>query len=175
MANWISWRNFWIFWLGGLLVFAILVLSGGELSTDIAPAGILDHQSGGSAERIDAIQQSWVEAGVLDLARWGMIGDFVFIGLYTIGGIMGGRLIWQYAQSPSLKKLGLVCVLAYAIFGLSDYVETISQFIQLVGEQGSDTLAGFAAFAQPIKVLTFIAGTLAMIIALIWYRSERRA
>ena len=84
----------------------------------MAPHGILDHQSAATAARVNAIQQSWVSAGVLDLARWGMIADLVFITLYMSGGIIGGRLIWQRAKSPTLKKLGLLCVLVYFIFGM---------------------------------------------------------
>ncbi len=175
MPGWISWRNFWIFWIGGLLVFGALVASGYILQTAAAPGGILDHQAAGTADRVNAIQQSWADAGVLSQARWGMIGDLIFIGLYTIGGIIGGRLIWQYGHSPTLKKLGLLLVITYFIFGLSDCTETVSQFIQLLQMQGSDLLAGIAALVRPIKVVAFIVGTLAMISALIWYRLERRA
>ena len=175
MSNLYSWRNFWLFWGGGLALFLYLVLSGGALSTIVAPDGILDHQSAATAERVNAIQQSWANAGLLDLARWGMIADLVFITLYMSGGIIGGRLIWQRANSPALKKLGLFCVLAYFVFGLSDYVETVCQLIQLVREQGSDILAGTAALARPIKIVTWIAGTVAMIAALLWRWRETDA
>ena len=103
-----------------------------------------------------------------------MVADLVFISLYMSGGIIGGRLIWQRAQSPTLKKLGLLCVLAYFIFGLTDYVETISQLIQLIREQGGDLLAGTAALARPVKILAWITGTVAMIAALIWRWRETR-
>ncbi|WP_109357019.1 hypothetical protein [Sphingorhabdus sp. EL138] len=175
MPGYISWRNFWIFWLGGFALFLVLVATGGPLITDVAPAGILDHQSAATAERVDAIQLSWAEAGKMSYAKWSMIGDLVFIGLYSIGGILGGRLIWQEAKSPSLKKLGLFMVLIYFLFGLFDYVETLSQITQLLQEKGSDTLAGIAALARPIKIATWIIGTIGMIIALIWRRRERRA
>lgn len=175
MASWISWRNFWIFWIGGLLIFGGLVATGGTLQTDVAPAGILDHQAAGTAVAVDAIQQSWADAGVLDRAQVGMLADLLFIGLYTIGGIIGGRLIWQYGHSPALKKLGLFVVVSYFLFGLSDYTETLSQLVQLLMMSGSDVLAGIAAFAQPIKIASFLAGTIAMIAALIWRWAERRA
>ena len=175
MSNLYSWRNFWIFWGGGLALFAYLVISGGALETAVAPNGILDHQSAATAARVNAIQQSWVSAGVLDLARWGMIADLVFVTLYMSGGIIGGRLIWQRAKSPTLKKLGLLCVLVYFIFGMSDYLETVCQLVQLVREQGNDILAGTAALARPVKVVAWIAGTAAMIIALIWRWRETRA
>ncbi|ASK87632.1 hypothetical protein [Sphingorhabdus sp. SMR4y] len=169
-----SWRNFWIFWGGGLALFIYLIASNGALETLAAPNGILDHQSAATADRVNAIQQSWAESGVLDLARWAMIADLVFITLYMSGGIIGGRLIWQRAKSPALKKTGLLCVLAYFVFGLTDYIETISQLVQLVNEQGSDILAGTAALAKPVKIISWIVGTVAMIAALIWRWRETR-
>jgi len=170
-----NWRNFWIFWGGGLALFAWLVASGGMLETAVAPNGILDHQSAATAERVDAIQWSWAEAGLLDLARWGMIVDLVFITFYMSGGIIGGRLIWQQAKSPTLKKVGLLCVVSYFLFGLTDYIETISQLVQLLQNQGSDILAGTAAWAMPVKVVAWIVGTIAILIALIWRWRETRA
>ncbi len=173
MSNIYNWRNFWIFWGGGLALFLYLISSGGTLETAVAPNGILDHQSAATAERVNAIQQSWADAGVLDVARLGMIGDLVFITLYMSGGIIGGRLIWQHARSPALKKLGLFCVVAYFLFGLSDYVETTSQLAQLLQGQGSDLLAGTAALARPVKIVAWIGGTLAILVALIWRWRER--
>lgn len=169
-----SWRNFWIFWGGGMALFLYLVATGGVLETAVAPGGIFDHQSALTGERVDAIQQSWAAAGVLDTARWGMIADLVFITLYMSGGIIGGRLIWQRAQSPTLKKVGLLCVLSYFLFGLTDYIETICQLVQLAREQGSDILAATAAMARPVKTMAWIVGTVAMIAALIWRWSETR-
>jgi len=170
-----SWRNFWIFWGGGMALFIYLIISGGALETIVAPNGILDHQSAATAKRVNAIQQSWAAAGVLDIARWGMIADLVFITLYMSGGIIGGRLIWQRAKSPALKKLGLLCVLSYFLFGLSDYVETLCQLVQLVREQGSDIFAATAAMAKPVKTISWIVGTVAMIAALVWRWRETRA
>ena len=175
MPGYMNWKIFWIFWLGGLSIFAGLVVTGSALITEVAPSGILDHQTAGSAAAVNAIQESWAAAGLTDRAKWSMTGDLVFIGLYAIGGIIGGRLIWQDARSPSLKKLGLICVVIYFVFGLSDYVETISQITQLLQGEGSDLLAGIAAIANPVKSVTWIAGTIAMITALIWFRSERHA
>ncbi|MGI9361133.1 MAG: hypothetical protein ACR2O7_06120 [Parasphingorhabdus sp.] len=175
MNNFICWRNFWIFWLGGLAIFLFMVFTNGPLATEVAPGGILDHQSAGSAERINAIQQSWAAAGQMDHARWSMIADLVFIGIYSIGGIIGGRLLWQDAHSPSLKKLGLLIMFAFSLFGLLDYIETICQFVQLLQEQGDDLLAGIAALVMPPKVVAWIVGTVGMIVALIWRSRERRA
>jgi len=104
-----------------------------------------------------------------------MIADLVFITLYMSGGIIGGRLIWQRAKSPALKKLGLLCVLSYFLFGLSDYVETLCQLVQLVREQGSDIFAATAALAKPVKTISWIVGSVAMIAALVWRWRETRA
>lgn len=171
----INWRNFWIFWLGGLAIFLFMVLTNDALVTDAAPGGILDHQRAGSADRVNAIQQSWAAAGQMGFARWSMIADLVFIGLYSVGGIIGGRILWQEAYSPSLKKLGLLMVLTYFLFGLLDYVETLSQITQLLQEQGDDMLSGIAAFVMPPKSLVGIIGTIGMIVALVWRSRERRA
>lgn len=170
-----NWRNFWIFWGGGLALFLYLILSGGALETPVAPNGILDHQSAATAARVDAIQNSWARAGLLDLARWGMIVDLVFITFYMSGGIIGGRLIWQRGRSPALKKIGLLCVLSYFLFGVTDYIETISQLVQLLQNEGSDILASTAAVAQPVKIVSWIVGTVAILVALVWRWSERRA
>lgn len=175
MPKVINWRNFWIFWLCGLAVFLFMVFTSGSLETDVAPGGILDHQRAGSAERVDAIQQSWAAAGQIALAKWSMIADLVFIGLYSIGGIIGGRLLWQDARSPSLKKLGLLMVLTYFLFGVLDYIETLSQITQLLQKQGDDALSGIAAFVMPPKSLALIVGTVGMIAALVWRSRERRA
>lgn len=175
MPKIINWRNFWIFWLGGLAVFLFMVFTSSPLATEVAPGGILDHQRAGSAERVNAIQQSWAAAGQMEFAKWSMITDLIFIALYSIGGIIGGRLLWQDARSPSLKKLGLMMVLTYFLFGLLEYIETLSQMTQLLQEEGNDVLAGIVAFVMPPKVLAWFIGTIGMGAALIWRSRERRA
>ena len=171
-----AWRPVWPPLVAlGVLSGRERVASGGALQTEVAPGGILDHQSAGTAERVNAIQASWAEAGLLDLARWGMILDLIFIGLYMSGGIIGGRILWQEARSPSLKKLGLFCVVVYFLFGLTDYIETILQLVQLLQNAGSDIMAGTAALARPVKIFSWIAGTIAILIALLWRWRETRA
>jgi len=101
MSGLYSWRNFWIFWLGGLAILGYLLVNGSQLFTEAAPQGMLDHQSAGTAERINEIQNSWVAAGKLTWVKYAMVADLFFIGLYSLGGIIGGRLIWQEARSPS--------------------------------------------------------------------------
>ena len=175
MPGLIKWKYFWIFWGSGMAIFLGLVITGGQLSTDVVPNGILDHQSAATAERVNEIQQSWSAAGLSTIAQWRVITDLVFILLYSIGGIIGGRLLWQQANSPSLKKLGLLIIIAYFTFFVTDYGETVSQLIQLIQHQGSDTLAGIAAFFRPIKIASWIAGTLMILIALVWFRRDQRA
>lgn len=175
MSGLIQWRYFWIFWGSGMAIFLLLVASGGALQTEVAPGGVLDHQSAGTAERVNAIQASWLEAGVLSQAKLGMIGDLTFILLYAVGGIIGGRLLWQQASSTALKKMGLLIIVTYFVFFVTDYGETVSQFIQLLQGQGSDALSGIAAFLRPIKVVSWIAGTLMILIALIWFWRDQRA
>ncbi|GAB5489541.1 MAG: hypothetical protein Pars2KO_31110 [Parasphingorhabdus sp.] len=175
MRGLIQWRYFWIFWGSGMTLFLLLVASGGALQTEVAPGGILDHQAAGSAERVNAIQSSWINAGVLTNAKLGMIGDLTFILLYSVGGIIGGRLLWQQAGSPSLKKFGLLIIVTYFVFFITDYGETISQFVQLMQGQGSNILAGIAAFLQPIKAISWIAGTVMILIALVWFWRDQRA
>lgn len=171
----INWRNFWILWLCGLALLFELILTNHMLVTSAAPRGILDHQSAGSAANVDSIYASWVAGGVVDFAQWSMIKDLIFITFYTVGGIIGGRLIWQNGVSPRLKKLGLLIILSYFLFGLFDYVETVSELVQHLSGRGSDWLAAIAAFCQIPKTLAWLVATLAMISALIWHRFERLA
>ena len=173
MSGLFTWRKFWIFWLAGWALFIGIIVTNGSLITEAAPGGIVDHQDAATAETVNAIQQSWAEIGRLGFAKWSMITDLLFIGLFSIGGIIGGRLIWQHAHSPSLKKLGLLVMLSYFLFGFFDYAETISQFIQLIQNTGSDALAAIATAVKPPKVITWIVGTVGLIIALVWYRTER--
>lgn len=175
MARWLSWRAFWLCWGGGLLVFALLVATGGTLVTAAAPNGIIDHQAASSAARVDAIQQSWAQAGVVGGAAWRMAADLLFITLFTLGGFIGGRLIWRDAGPTLLKKTALIAVLAYALFGLSDMLETGAQLIQLMTLRGNDSLAGLAAVMQPIKVASFVAGFALTVLTVIWDRATRGA
>ena len=51
MPGLIKWKYFWIFWGSGMAIFLTLVAWGGALQTDVAPGGVLDHQSAATAER----------------------------------------------------------------------------------------------------------------------------
>lgn len=62
-------RNFWRFWLGGSLILAIMIAMNPLFVNDVSPWGIRDHQSAGTAARVNAIQAAWQAAGVMDFAR----------------------------------------------------------------------------------------------------------
>jgi hypothetical protein len=167
-------RNFWRFWLGGLLILVAMIAMNPWFVTDVSPWGIRDHQSAGTAARVDAIQTAWQAVGVLRLARIGIAIDLVYIAVYSFGAYCGGRL---FAQSglPTLRRLGWVIVAAAIIVGVADYAETICQSIQAMTFKGSDQLAGIAATAQPIKTTAFLTSFFGLLTALLIRRITRRS
>lgn len=167
-------RNFWRYWLGGLLLLALMIAMNPWFSNDVSPWGIRDHQAAATAARVDAIQSAWQAAGVLNLARLGMAIDLIYIGVYSFGAYYGGRLFAQASQ-PMLRRLGWVIVAAAIILGFADYTETICQFVQIMTLKGSDLLAGVAATAQPIKSTAFLTTFFALLAALFVRRMKRRA
>lgn len=159
-------RNFWRFWLGGLLILAAMIAMNPWFVTDVSPWGIRDHQSAGSVARVDAIQAAWQAAGVLGQARLGIAIDLVYIAVYSFGAYCGGRLFAQ-SQNVSLRRLGWIIVAAAVVVGIADYAETICQFIQVMQFKGSDLLAGIAATAQPIKTTAFLVSFFGLLTALL--------
>ena len=93
-------RRFWRFWLGGLLILAVMIAMNPWFTNAVSPWGIRDHQSAGNALRVDAIQSAWQAAGVLNLARFGIALDLVYIGIYSFGAYCGGRLFAQSDWRP---------------------------------------------------------------------------
>jgi hypothetical protein len=158
-------KRFWRFWLSGLLILAIMIAMNPWFSNEVSPWGIRDHQSAGTAIRIDEIQAAWQAAGVMNLARLGIAIDLVYIAVYSFGAYCGGRLFAQSAQ-PYLRRLGWVIVAAAIILGVADYAETICQFVQAMTFRGSDSLAGIAATAQPIKSTAFLTSFAGLLAAL---------
>ena len=77
-------RLFWYCWLGGLLFLVILIVMNPLFVNDVSPWGIRDHQSAGSAARVDAIQAAWHAAGVMGYARWGIALDLIYIAVYSV-------------------------------------------------------------------------------------------
>ena len=167
-------RRFWRYWLGGLLLLALMIAMNPMFTNEISPWGIRDHQSAGTAARIDAIQTAWQAAGVMGWAQFGMAIDLIYIAVYSFGAFCGGRLFAQ-SRRPGLRRLGWVVVAAAIIVGIADYAETICQFVQAMTMQGSDLLAGVAATAQPIKSIAFLTTFVGLLAALFLRRMARRA
>ena len=167
-------KRFWRYWLGGLLILAIMIAMNPWFSNEVSPWGIRDLQSAGTALRIDAIQAAWQAAGVMNLARFGIALDLVYIGVYSFGAYCGGRLFAQ-SEKLSLRRLGWVIVAAALILCVADYVETLSQFVQAMTFKGSDLLAGIAATAQPIKSTAFLTSFFGLLAALLLRRMARRS
>lgn len=167
-------RNFWRYWLGGLLILALMIAMNPWFTNEVSPWGIRDHQSAGTAARVDAIQAAWQTAGAMGWARLGMAIDLVYIAVYSFGSYCGGRL-FAASERASLNRLGWVIIACAVVVGVADYVETICQFIQALSFKGSDLLAGIAATAQPIKSVAFLITFFGLLAALFIRRMARRA
>ena len=170
----VSRRTFLIWWIGGLAVFAIVIWLGLPLAIADVPGGILDHQAAATAANVNAIHAAWEAAGVFGTARTAMVGDLIFIGIYGIGSVLGG-LYFRAAGSGLLRHLGTAILLSAMVFLLTDYGETIAQFMQLSANTGSDDLAGFAATLRPIKVIAWIATFVGILTALVVHRKQTRS
>ena len=167
-------RNFWRFWLGGLLILATMIAMNPLFVNDVSPWGIRDHQSAATAMRVDAIQAAWQAAGVMDIARWAIALDLVYIAVYSFGAYCGGRM-FRAAEKPALQRLGWMIMIAAIVVCVCDYVETICQFIQALRFAGDDGLAEIAAAAQPIKSTAFLISLLGILTALFIRRRARRS
>jgi hypothetical protein len=166
-------KRFWRFWLGGLLILAIMIAMNPWFSNAVSPWGIRDHQSAATALRVDAIQTAWHAAGVMDLARFGIALDLIYIGVYSFGAYCGGRLFAQ-SDRPSLRRLGWIIVAAAMVVGVADYTETVCQFVQAMTFKGDDMLASIAATAQPVKSIAFLTTFVGLLAALGLRRMVRR-
>ncbi|MEM8726549.1 MAG: hypothetical protein AAGE86_13610 [Pseudomonadota bacterium] len=152
-------------WIWGLIAFAIVIALGATLDAD-TPYGIVDHQSAGTAAQVDTIQSAWKDAGLRWLAMAAMAGDLIFIGIYSLGAWRAGRSFARIGNF-AVVVIGHQIAIAAVIFCVTDYIETSLQLVQLVHDQGSDGMAGTAAFMQPIKIVAWIATFLGVIIALV--------
>jgi len=166
-------RRFWRFWLSGLLLLALMIAMDPAFSNEISPLGMRDHQTAGTALRVDAIQWAWQATGVLNLARFGMAIDLVYIAIYAFGAYCGGRLFSQ-SPKPVLRRLGWVIVATAIIGGAADAIETSCQFAQIMMLKGSDLFAGVAATAQPVKTIAFLVTFFGLLMALHIRRTTRR-
>ncbi len=166
-------RKFWLFWIGGLVIFALARIPHGPLAIDAVPGGILDHQAAGSGAIVDQIQAAWRAAGLRNTAIFAMCHDLVFIGVYGLGSYWAGRLFMADIARPKLALLGKIIMQAAIVFIITDYVETTLQLIQLLQERGVDWMAATAAFMQPIKIAAWIITFVGTISALIVRRTTR--
>ena len=95
--------------------------------------------------------------------------DLVFIGLVTLGALIGCAMIARRAPVPALRVFALVTGAIWVVYGVSDYVETIAQVLQ-AHSAGADQLAGVAAAMGLPKTITFLLGTLDLLAGLVWLR-----
>ncbi len=165
----VSKRTALVWWVGGLIAFAITLTLHAPLITDGVPGGILDHQSAPDAATVDAIQGSWARDGLMNTAAIAMISDLIFIGIFGIGCVLAG-LYYRSCSSPILSGLGVIALASGVIFLVTDYGETISQFVQLRNFAGDDQLASLASTLRPFKIATWISGFLAVLTALVAQR-----
>jgi hypothetical protein len=167
-------KRFWRYWLAGLLLFAVMIAMNPSISNIHAPMGILEHQAARTAAKVDAIQRQWQADGVLWLARLSMAIDLVFVAVYSWGALLGGKVM-RASASPGAQRLGVLIMVAAVLFCVTDYAETISQFVQAMQYKGSDLLAGIAATARPIKSLAWVITFVGLLAALLLRRMAARA
>lgn len=158
-------RAFLAWWLGGLALFALVLWLHAPLAIPAVPGGIGDHQAAGSAAEVERIHAAWRAAGVYDAARIAMIADLVFIGVYTIGAALGGRML-RASGGGTMRLIGDAVLAGAIVFGVTDYIETVCQLVQLVQGRGSDALAATAATVQPVKIIAWIATFAGIVIGL---------
>ncbi|WP_284125747.1 hypothetical protein [Parerythrobacter aestuarii] len=169
----ISRRRFLMFWVGGLIAFAIALALHMPLTIEAVPEGIVDHQTATTGARVDAIQQAWAEAGVYRNAFTAMLSDFGFILLYGIGSLMGGLYFLRTGQG-TLRMIGWALVGSALVFLASDLTETAMQIQQLTAGKGDDVKAHLAAAMHYPKLISWIACFILPLNGLILERSQRR-
>lgn len=167
-------RRFLLFWVGGLIAFAVALLLHMPLTLDTVPEGIVDHQTATTAARVDYIQGEWAAAGVYRNAFTAMVSDIVFIVLYGIGSLLGG-VYYLRNGSGTLRLIGGALLLSAIVFFVSDMVETLAQIQQLAAGEGNDMQARIAAMMHYPKLISWIACFILPLNALILERSHRSA
>jgi len=96
----VSKRAFLAWWLGGLAIFAFALWLHAPLAIEAVPGGILDHQAAPDAATVNSIQTAWRREGLWNQAAIAMIADLVFIGVYSVGSILGGMYFRAHAGGP---------------------------------------------------------------------------
>lgn len=158
-------RSFLWLWMGGLVLFAIVIALSLPLTLTAVPGGISDHQSAGTAQAVNDIHAAWKQAGLMGQARVAMLADLLFIGVYGLGSILGG-LHFRKTGTGAVRRLGVIIALSGVAFFITDYVETISQLIQLTRDAGDNQLAALAATVKPVKMVAWVITFLGMLLAL---------
>lgn len=166
----VSKRTAMIWWVGGLIAFAIVIALSAPLITDTVPGGISDHQKAPNAAAVDGIQNAWRADGLAGLATISMIGDLIFVGIYGIGCVLAG-MHYRAHGAGVLRLLGWIAMGSGIVFLVSDYGETVCQLIQMVRFAGDNDLAAIASGLRPIKVAAWIVSFLAVVGALLAERS----
>ena len=158
-------RSFLWLWIGGLVLFAIVIALSLPLILTAVPGGIADHQSAGTAQAVNNIHAAWAQAGLMGQARVAMLADLVFIGVYGVGSVLGG-LYFRNTGVGVVRRLGVLIALFGIAFLITDYAETISQLIQLSNGAGDDELAALAATVRPVKMVAWVITFLGVLLAL---------
>ncbi|MEL6530543.1 MAG: hypothetical protein AAFQ27_11315 [Pseudomonadota bacterium] len=148
-------------WSIGVLMLVALIVLGAVVMGDSA-FSLPDHQSAGTAARVDEIQTAWKAEGYLGLHTIGMVGDLVFIVVYSVGAWRAGTSLRAYGGG-FLSILGLFTMAMAVLFFVTDITETTLQLVQMLTAKGVDWMAGVAAFAQPIKMAAFVASFFAVL------------
>ncbi|MEM7779160.1 MAG: hypothetical protein AAF697_02070 [Pseudomonadota bacterium] len=158
-------------WLIGVLMLVALIAVLQTLTGD-GPYGIVDHQAAARADRVNEIQGAWKQAGHFGLHTAGMVGDLIFIVVYSLGTWRAGRGL--RAQSGGFARLvGAVVGLSAVVFFATDICETSLQLTQMVMDQGVEWMAATAAFMQPIKVIAWIVSFVSVLLGLAAARFSR--
>ena len=160
-------------WLISLAMFVVVMVLSSMVTQGDVTYGIIDHQAAATAEKVDEIQTQWREGGVRNAAIIAVIGDLAWIWIYALGAYLVGNG-FATKRRGILRIIGWAVAVSAVVFGVADYAETISQFIQLLQDTGSDTLAGFAALMQPVKIGAFIWTFFGIVLALVVDRFASR-
>ncbi len=167
-------KNFIRLWLLGILLLIAMIFGNLLLITDISPMAMSDHQSAGSAARIDEIQWAWAAANLILYAKISMVIDLFFIAIYSLGAICGGILL-RYDARLFVRRIGALVIAAATIFFVTDYIETIAQIIQLFSMHGSDALSSAAAAVGSAKNIAFLITFLGLVGTILWDKIKKKA
>jgi hypothetical protein len=166
-------KAFLVTWLSSFVLFAIVLFLHMPLVLTEVPGGIVDHQTAGSAAEVNRIHAAWEAAGVIGTARYAVISDLIWIGVFGLGSVLGGQY-FRTVGSGVVRHLGTLIILCGVVFIISDYGETFAQFRQLIAYEGSDAQAGLAATLQPIKMVASNGALIGVIVcfAIRWFQQR---